>query len=208
MRFGIRTKMLVFTAVAWTFIFGAYGVYVYKERIEETRRYWAPAVATSGTCVECHNTYPGSPRTDYEIGDVIGALEVVMPIESEMVLAMADIWRAIGYGFIGVGAMAFIGLWFIRRVITQPVLDVVDITRHLAMGDLTRTAAVKTSDEIGELARTTNEVGTNLHRMIEDIRRTSHVAGSFIGKETLEMAFREASLTDSSIRDDSIVSRM
>src|SRR3990172_551890 len=323
MRFGIRTKMLVFTAVAWTFIFGAYGVYVYKERIEQTRRmalansdiqsreivadlqvytsevikkareaglevtadyrqreraiplhtiflkevmrtialgegfsvgfksfypinpgslpvddfqknaleafsagvetmahsfeevdgresirYMVPAVATSGTCVECHNTYPGSPRTDYEIGDVIGALEVVVPIESEMVLAMADIWRAIGYGFIVVVTMAFIGLWFIRRVIPEPVLDVVDITRHLAMGDLTGTAAVKTSDEIGELARTTNEVVTNLHRMIEDIRRTSDEAFN------ISSAVREMSryVLDGSRKQassiDSIVSRM
>ena len=35
--------------------------------------------------------------------------------------------------------------------------------------------------------------------------RPVHVAGSFIGKETLEMAFREASLTDSSIRENTML---
>ena len=31
-------------------------------------------------CVACHNSYPGSPRTDWKTGDVRGALEVVLPV--------------------------------------------------------------------------------------------------------------------------------
>ena len=31
-------------------------------------------------CVACHNTYPGSPRTDWQVGDVRGALEIVLPV--------------------------------------------------------------------------------------------------------------------------------
>ena len=32
------------------------------------------------TCVSCHNQYPGSPFTEWKVGDVRGALEVSMPI--------------------------------------------------------------------------------------------------------------------------------
>ncbi len=31
-------------------------------------------------CVSCHNQYPGSPKTDWQVGDVRGALEVVLPV--------------------------------------------------------------------------------------------------------------------------------
>lgn len=31
-------------------------------------------------CVACHNHYPGSPKTDWQVGDVRGALEVILPV--------------------------------------------------------------------------------------------------------------------------------
>lgn len=31
-------------------------------------------------CVACHNNYPGSPKTDWKVGDVRGALEIVLPV--------------------------------------------------------------------------------------------------------------------------------
>jgi PAS domain S-box-containing protein len=34
------------------------------------------------SCVACHNNYPGSPQTDWQVGDVRGALEVVLPVSS------------------------------------------------------------------------------------------------------------------------------
>src|SRR3990172_9405974 len=38
MRLGIRGKILLFAAAVWAFIFGAYSLYIYKERTEQTRR--------------------------------------------------------------------------------------------------------------------------------------------------------------------------
>jgi len=32
-------------------------------------------------CVDCHNTHPESPRTDWKVGDVRGVLEVTLPLE-------------------------------------------------------------------------------------------------------------------------------
>ena len=31
-------------------------------------------------CVACHNSYEGSPKTDWKVGDVRGALEIVLPV--------------------------------------------------------------------------------------------------------------------------------
>jgi PAS domain S-box-containing protein len=41
-------------------------------------------------CVACHNAYPGSPKTNWKVGDVRGALEVVLPV-SEWQSATTDV---------------------------------------------------------------------------------------------------------------------
>jgi methyl-accepting chemotaxis protein len=151
--------------------FGEYGG-------KKSLRYMIPDIATSQTCVDCHNAQAASPRKDYRIGDVLGGLEIVLPIESEMAAAMDDIWRSIAYGFIVVLAMGLAGLAFIRKIVTSPILGLVETTRQLASGDLTAKAELTSDDEVGDLGMQTNAVARNLHRMIEDIRRTSDEAAS------------------------------
>ncbi len=315
MRFGIRAKILIFAAIVWAFIFGVYSVYIYYERIEQTRRmalttvnilarqitadrrlytstvvkraldagmvvkdnyhdidnaiplpstylrevteslgtegagftiqlkslapvnpsstpvdsfqrealrifaagtdtrhyvfekfngkesvrYMVPDIATSETCVSCHNSFSAKTGKSYSIGDAIGALEVVIPIESEMSSAMGDIWRAIGYGFVIVVSMAFVGLAFIRRIIITPVTKVVEVTRRLALGDLTAAADVNSDDEIGDLAVRTNEVVSNLQTIIGEIRSASDSMQSASGtvdnntKKVLDASRHQAS---------------
>jgi PAS domain S-box-containing protein len=43
---------------------------------------YAQADRMRPNCVACHNSYPGSPRTDWQVGDVRGALEVTLPVKS------------------------------------------------------------------------------------------------------------------------------
>lgn len=170
---------------------------------KESLRYMIPDIATSQTCVDCHNTQAASPRKDYRIGDVIGGLEIILPIESEMAAAMDDIWRSIAYGFIVVLAMGLVGLAFIRKVVTSPILDLVETTRQLASGDLTAKADIMSNDEVGDLGAQTNAVARNLHRMIEDIRRTSDEAASVssrvreMSRTVLEGSSRQGNSLDS-----------
>ena len=170
---------------------------------KESLRYMIPDIATSQTCVDCHNTQAASPRKDYRIGDVIGGLEIILPIESEMAAAMDDIWRSIAYGFIAVLTMGLAGLAFIRKVVTSPILDLVETTRQLASGDLTAKADIMSNDEVGDLGAQTNAVARNLHRMIEDIRRTSDDAASVssrvreMSRTVLEGSSRQGNSLDS-----------
>ena len=41
-------------------------------------------------CVACHNHYPNSPKTDWKVGDVRGALEIILPV-SEWQTATTDV---------------------------------------------------------------------------------------------------------------------
>lgn len=41
---------------------------------------YAEADILKPSCVSCHNTYPGTPKTDWKIGDVRGVLEIIQPL--------------------------------------------------------------------------------------------------------------------------------
>ncbi|MFZ1747581.1 MAG: DUF3365 domain-containing protein [Nitrospirales bacterium] len=40
-------------------------------------------VAVSTVCVQCHNSHPNSPKSDFKIGDVIGGLLISFPLSNQ-----------------------------------------------------------------------------------------------------------------------------
>jgi hypothetical protein len=44
---------------------------------------YATARRMQETCVSCHNHHPDSPRTDWQVGDVRGVLEVIRPLDKD-----------------------------------------------------------------------------------------------------------------------------
>ncbi len=175
------------------------------EKVEglESVRFMVPDIATSQGCVDCHNASPMSPRHDYKIGDVMGALEIIIPIEAELRVAMADVWRSIGYGFIVIVTMGLAGLAFIRMVVINPLGSLVDTTQRLSVGDLTGIAPRKHNDEIGDLAVQTNQVVENLSTMIEEMRRSTSEAAAIservreVSSHVLDGSNRQGSQLDS-----------
>ncbi|MDA7978013.1 MAG: ATP-binding protein [Pirellulales bacterium] len=67
------------------------------------------------SCIECHNTHPESPKNDWQVGDVRGILEVVVPLESSLAQAQAGRRNAglLTVGFLAV-AIASIGIVVMR----------------------------------------------------------------------------------------------
>src|SRR5262249_59930299 len=55
-------------------------------RVEEVHGRPALRYATADLmrpgCVNCHNTHPVSPKTDWQMGDVRGVLEVIFPLDT------------------------------------------------------------------------------------------------------------------------------
>ncbi|MEK6676749.1 MAG: response regulator [Planctomycetota bacterium] len=49
---------------------------------------YAIADRMSQSCVDCHNSHPDSPKRDWKIGDVRGALEFIRPIDDEGPIAV------------------------------------------------------------------------------------------------------------------------
>lgn len=104
---------------------------------------FAQADRMLASCVACHNHYPGSPQTNWQVGDVRGALEVVLPVSQ---------WQSASTGvlnrtFVVLLVLLMLGLlliWFSVKRIRMALL----ISRQLS-GD--RHAAIRRlSEEILE----------------------------------------------------------
>lgn len=56
----------------------------YREEELGGRSYFTaiyPDLATLSSCVQCHNEHPRSPKRDFKVGDVMGAIVVRVPLE-------------------------------------------------------------------------------------------------------------------------------
>jgi methyl-accepting chemotaxis protein len=54
---------------------------------------YATADVMRQACVECHNTHPESPKTDWREGDVRGVLEVSLPLEPIKAQQRSGLWQ-------------------------------------------------------------------------------------------------------------------
>ena len=45
---------------------------------------YATARVMQQSCVDCHNSHPDSPKTDWQVGDVRGVLEIIRPLDNDI----------------------------------------------------------------------------------------------------------------------------
>ncbi|KUJ72784.1 hypothetical protein AVO41_03100 [Thiomicrospira sp. WB1] len=98
--------------------------YSQYEVIEGQRvlRYAVADVFRDESCVACHNQYPGTPRTDWQLGDVRGVLEVQRPVSSLQAVNNQSAWIT----FIAMLSMALLATLILTLVLRrmQQALDV------------------------------------------------------------------------------------
>ncbi|HLL28826.1 MAG TPA: methyl-accepting chemotaxis protein [Xanthobacteraceae bacterium] len=89
---------------------------------------------SSEACVNCHNSDPRSPKTDWKVGDVRGVLEVSSVIDQQ--LAHGATLSNLMVGGAGVVGLALLAITFwLTRGITRPMSGMVRAMRQLAAGN-------------------------------------------------------------------------
>ena len=110
-------------------------------------------VMSGQSCVNCHNTYAKSPKIDWKLGDVRGALEIIIPIDQTLAAAQAGARRmvlAIGLSLLGLLAvLVFIG----QRFVFRPLKQMADVATALAAGDVEQRIERRSPDEFGIFSR-------------------------------------------------------
>lgn len=56
---------------------------------------YATARVMSQSCIDCHNTHPDSPKKDWELGDVRGAVEIIRPLNRDEERASQGLWEGL-----------------------------------------------------------------------------------------------------------------
>jgi len=78
--------------------------------------------------------------------------------------------RARSFGIVAMAAMAvllFAGLWYLVRTVTQPLVRMAELAHRVGKGDLSVEIPVQTQDELGQLARTMNEMIAGIRDQIK-----------------------------------------
>lgn len=122
---------------------------------------------------------------------VLGALEVVrlggeaaglvVEIDVDEALAGVQAMQNIMVGIaVGASVIIVIAAFFISNSITKPIKEISDFLQEMAErgGDLTRSIAIRTGDEVGELGQWFNAFVQKLHDVIYSVRNSSNAVSN------------------------------
>lgn len=130
---------------------------------------------SSPSCVSCHNTYPGSAKTDWKLGDLAGVLEVDVPIDAALAGGTA-LSRHILMAVVAclVVSSVLIVLVF-NMAIRRKLKALADALVGIATGDgdLTRRLDDQGEDEIAEIAAAFNQFVDRLRDLVQRIAGAS-----------------------------------
>jgi two-component system sensor histidine kinase ResE len=109
---------------------------------------------------------------------IIGLVAVVITTLGFFLLEYIDLTFSspaqIKHLFIYSGVIGFLlttfFAFFLLTKITQPLREMKDAANRVAQGDYTTRVAIRSSDEIGELANTFNQMASELHTLIKDLQ--------------------------------------
>jgi methyl-accepting chemotaxis protein len=135
----------------------------------EVVRYARADIMVSQTCVHCHNTHPASPKTDWQLGDVRGALELIVPIDHALVVAQSGV-RNMAVA-ISLALLAIVGVLALltQRLIFAPLKQLTAASTRIAVGDIDQRLEYRSTDEMGVLADAFRGLVASLKGMIGHI---------------------------------------
>lgn len=133
-------------------------------------------VMNKKACVDCHNAHSDSPKKDWQLGDVRGALEVIVPVEEVEASLAAGMFK-VGGALVGVMAVVLLVVWLIvRYAVARPLQRVTEAAERVAEGNLQEVKlAVASEDEVGRMSRALEQAIGSLRHTIEGITRHAEI---------------------------------
>ena len=127
---------------------------------------YAAADIMRAQCVDCHNHHPESPKTDWQVGDVRGVLEIIRPLDPIIAKTHAGLRGT----FVLLGFLAAAGTCALGLVVGR--LREATVKLEHRVGE--RTAALRQAND-----KLTQEIAEH-HRTEEELRKISGFTDSII----------------------------
>ncbi len=145
-----------FQQQAWDFLSANPAATFAREETRDGKRLMRVAVADTMTgqgCINCHNTSPLSPKTDWKLGEVRGVMEIDSVIDQQIADGAA-LSRSIVIGAVVIGLTLIAILLFVTRSVIRPLRGMTERMTRIAAKDFTLDLpGLERADEIGAMAR-------------------------------------------------------
>ena len=157
------------------------------------------------TCIACHNSHPASPRQDWKIGDVRGAIAVTIPVAELRSSILTTVMRA-SLITMGLGALLALLIYLIMRGESRRIVLLQESMGRLAQGNLNVPVGsrdTRAHDEIGGLfadilkvRNTFAEIGAEI---MQRARQFTRLAGEVeqASQSTVEASQQQATASNS-----------
>jgi methyl-accepting chemotaxis protein len=160
---------------------------------ELSLRYAIADVMVSPLCATCHNTLETGSSQRWDIGDVAGVIEVIVPVGTTIRTIRRNAAPSL---VIAAAAFLVLGAWLaesIRHSVARPMESLVAMTRRVSDGDFSGRFKVVSTDEVGE-ARTA------MNTMLEALCET--VSAIVENVQTLSKAGDQLTRLSQTMRED------
>ncbi|QSX36837.1 methyl-accepting chemotaxis protein [Shewanella sedimentimangrovi] len=122
-------------------------------------------------CVDCHNSHPNSPKTDWRLGDVRGVLEVIKPLDEIQQMTRQTRWQIVAVTLVLALCLGGI-LWrLFNRVVIVRTRKLQQTFAELASGegDLTARLDEGQQDELSMVAKDFNRFLETFRKLVAGI---------------------------------------
>jgi sigma-B regulation protein RsbU (phosphoserine phosphatase) len=122
-------------------------------------------VASSTSCVSCHNAHPQSPKRDFHLYDVMGGLEVIIPMDQYLAESRQDMAMALGGGlvlcFLVLGIVSIGTQWTVTRPLAHIAERMAQFMRQQPDEQVSaQTPALPRGDEAAFLAQSFSKMAS------------------------------------------------
>lgn len=127
------------------------------EKGKESVRVAIADLMVAKACVNCHNTHPDSPKTDWKLNDVRGILEVTTDISSGIIGTKKTnqiFLVVLGSSFI---ILILILIFVLNRSVVTPISKAANAVKSIADGNLDVKIVETSTDEVGKMSNSIND---------------------------------------------------
>ncbi len=122
-----------------------------------------------------------------KMGDkTLGVVRLSMPL-SEVEEQIQFIYRIVLIGGIIAVIITLIIGYLISRGISRPIAEMKEIAERIAKGDFSKRASLKTQDELGQLAKSLNQMADELQNNIDSLKKMNQVRTDFVANVSHEL---------------------